>query len=113
MNDDPDCRNQLEEILEFCNAIIGRIEHYHIDEKSIAANSDHADLILMPLCQIGETVQRSRDALEARYPDVPWHKMAGLRNVIVHGYTNVDAATVYATAMHDIPQLKTFCENNL
>ena len=100
----------LEEIVGFCDEINDRIYRYHITSKSITMDSSHADLILMPLCQIGEVVQRNRDVLDANCPEMPWHQMAGLRNVIVHGYTTLDADTVWETVQIDIPRLLDYCQ---
>lgn len=107
------CLNTLREILSFCETIERRKRDYNITLRSIKANSDHADLVLMPLCQIGESVQSLRHELEKLYPSIPWHKMAGLRNVIVHGYTKIDPATVIATVNNDIPRLRDFCRREL
>lgn len=108
-----ECTNELREVLTFCSYIADRIDRYGITEESIGSNPDHADLLLMPLCQIGEVVQRSRDVLQQSYPDIEWHKISGMRNVIVHGYTQVDASIVYAAVTSDIPRLKAFCEEKL
>jgi uncharacterized protein with HEPN domain len=35
---------------------------------------------------IGEAAKNVSDPLKARYPDVPWREMAGLRDRIIHGY---------------------------
>jgi len=112
MNDE-DCISVIEEVFEFCCTIERRVSKYDITEASIAVDPDHADLILMPLCQIGESVQNARANLETRYPEVPWHRMAGLRNVIVHGYTKVDPSIIYSTVIVDIPKLKAFCQEVL
>ena len=103
----------LQEIRGFCDTIERRVREYGITVDSLRSNSDHADLVLMPLCQIGESVQSSRSELESALPDVPWHKMAGMRNVIVHGYTKVDPETIFATIQKDIPQLKQTCADIL
>lgn len=108
-----DCTNALEEICGFCDVILRRVAEYGITQDSIGQNSDHADLVLMPLCQIGESVQAYRNQLEERFPDEPWHKMAGLRNVIVHGYAKVDPSIVFATVQSDIPSLRDFCARQL
>lgn len=103
----------IQEIADFCKTIERRKEQYNITLKSLATNSDHADLLLMPLCQIGESVQSSRGELEEFYPDMPWHQMAGLRNVIVHGYTKVDPAIVMSTVERDVPKLLKYCQTIL
>lgn len=103
----------IQEIAAFCKTIERRKKQYSITLESLATNNDHADLLLMPLCQIGESVQSSRDKLEEFYPDIPWHQMAGLRNVIVHGYTKVDPTIVMSTVERDIPKLLKYCQTIL
>lgn len=69
-------------IFSFCAVIERRVVDYEIAQDSLVRNDDHADLLLVPLCQIGESIQSMRDELEDRFPEMPWHQMAGLRNVI-------------------------------
>lgn len=107
------CESALEEVLGFCAAIERRMGEYGITQDTLGENADHADLILMPLCQIGEAVQGVRGELEERYPEMTWHQMAGLRNVIVHGYTKVDPGLIFSTVAKDIPRLRDFCRKVL
>ena len=39
-------------------------------------------------------------------PDIPWPKIIGMRNVLVHGYFEIDAAIVWEAATRDLPALK-------
>ena len=64
----------IEEIVAFCETIERRKNQYEITLDSIESNDDHADLLLMPLCQIGEAVQRSRNELEESFPKIPCTK---------------------------------------
>ena len=63
------------------------------------------------LVQIGEQMNRIEEKLKPQYPDLPWYKARGMRNLIVHMYDEVDAAQVYDTATRNLPFLKeTFTE---
>ena len=37
---------------------------------------------------------------------MPWSKMIGMRNVLVHGYFDVDTDIVWNAATRDVPALK-------
>jgi uncharacterized protein with HEPN domain len=44
---------------------------------------------------IGEAVRHLSDDLKDRRPDVPWRRVAGFRNVLIHDYMNVDEGEVW------------------
>jgi uncharacterized protein with HEPN domain len=39
-------------------------------------------------------------------PDVPWPSIVGMRNVLVHGYFDIDADIVWVAARRDVPALR-------
>jgi uncharacterized protein with HEPN domain len=43
---------------------------------------------------IGEATKRLPIDVRARYPDIPWRGMAGMRDRIAHGYDRVDLQIV-------------------
>lgn len=47
----------------------------------------------------------ARQTVRARHPDVPWKIMAGMRDVLIHGYDEIDLSEVWKTATTDMPAL--------
>jgi len=54
---------------------------------------------------IGEAARGISPQLKEKYPDIPWRKMAGIRDRLIHGYFDVDMEIVWKTVKEDIPGL--------
>jgi uncharacterized protein with HEPN domain len=54
---------------------------------------------------IGEATKRLPEEIRALEPKVPLKKMAGMRDIIVHRYENVDLKVVWDTIHQDLPSL--------
>ena len=54
---------------------------------------------------IGEAARRVSDETREAHSELPWHKMVGMRNVMVHEYNDVDLLLVWDTAYNSLPSL--------
>ncbi len=67
-------------------------------------------VILKAVEIVGEVASRvSADTKEA-HPEIPWPKIIGLRNRLVHAYFEVNLERVWETVQRDIPYLITQLE---
>jgi uncharacterized protein with HEPN domain len=55
---------------------------------------------------IGEAARGLPDATRALAPSIPWLKIIGMRNVLVHGYFDIDIDVVWNAVYRDVPALK-------
>ncbi len=62
---------------------------------------------------IGEAVRALPEDVCALAPDIPWQKITGMRNVLVHGYFEIDTDLVWDAATRDVPALKPAVERLL
>lgn len=64
------------------------------------------DAVIRNLQTLTESSQRLSIDIKATEPQVPWHELAGFRNVIVHGYLGIDVTAVWLVVEQDLPPLE-------
>jgi len=55
---------------------------------------------------IGEATKNIPETIRKKYPSIPWKKMAGMRDKLIHEYSGVDIETVWKTATEDLFQIR-------
>ncbi len=59
---------------------------------------------------IGEAAKRLSGSFKESHPDIPWRKIAGMRNVLIHTYDNVDLDELWYVIQVSIPELISYIE---
>jgi len=54
---------------------------------------------------IGEAAKQVPEDVRKRHPHIPWKRMAGMRDRLIHGYFGIDFEIVWETASRLIPEL--------
>jgi uncharacterized protein with HEPN domain len=62
---------------------------------------------------IGEAVRHLSDGVKDRRPGIPWRRVAGFRNVLIHDYMNVDNKEVWNIIETHLPALRKAVEELL
>lgn len=98
-----DWRFRLEDIVD----AIRKIERYiaGMDVASFAADERTRDAVIWNIALIGEAARLIPSDIERAYPDIPWARMRGMRNVVIHEYPGVDDGIVWETATRNLPPL--------
>lgn len=55
---------------------------------------------------IGEAVKRLSESPKVKFPGVPWRRVAGFRDVLIHDYMGVDATEVWNIIQNHLPTLR-------
>lgn len=61
---------------------------------------------VLHLLVLGEAAAGVPNDVRALEPGIPWSKIVGMRNVLVHGYFSIDNDIVWQTLVKDVPPLK-------
>jgi uncharacterized protein with HEPN domain len=104
-------REKLEQIQESLLRIARRSAGIRSpdDFNSSEDNLDKLDAIAMLLIAIGESFKKidiETDGLYLeKYPEIDWHGVIGLRNVLAHDYFDIDTEEIFKICRRDIPKL--------
>ena len=79
-------------------------EQFEDDRKTINA-------VIRSLEVLGEATKHIPASFRNKYPDIPWSKMAGMRDVLIHDYMGVDLLTVWKVAKERLSEIKPLVEN--
>src|SRR5208283_6031300 len=94
----------LRHILESIEALQGYL--VGIDEAGYLSNMEKQDSAERRLQVIGEAIVQLPGAFKDRHPDIPWAKIAGLRNRLVHEYFDIDHKLVWGILDKSLPEFK-------
>ena len=91
-----DIKNAIRLALEFAQGMVR--QEFEDDLKTQSA-------VIHQLLIMGEAVKRLSLEYREEHPDLPWKLMAGLRDVLIHGYDIVDTDEVWQTLHVDLPEI--------
>lgn len=79
-----DYRVYLEDILEAIHKIRFYTESFSYE--IIVDDSKTIDAVVRNLEIIGEAVKQAPELIRENHPDVPWKRIAGLPDILIHAY---------------------------
>lgn len=87
---------------------IAHIEKYinAVSQQSFMNDTEKQDAVLRRLEIIGEAAARIPDTIRKENPTIPWKKVVGLRNIIIHDYMEVDIKTIWEIITVDLSETK-------
>ena len=78
-------------------------------KENFLADKKTQQAVILNIMVIGEAAIQILDEypeFAARYPDVPWKQMRGMRNRMAHGYFDLNLDVVWDTVQQALPKLE-------
>ncbi len=77
-----------------------------LTKEDFFSSTEKQDAVYRRLEVIGEAANRLPDEFRNQYPLIPWNKIVGMRNVLIHEYDSIDLDRVWGTIQKDITKLE-------
>ena len=98
-------------IVRHCEQIFQTQNRFGDDYEAFSSDNDYYDSVAMKIFQIGELANHLSSEFKLTYPDIPWQKIKGMRNIVAHQYDQLDLEVVWVTIKERIPELFKYCES--
>jgi len=101
----------IEDIIEAMNASMEFVSDMSYDDFVEDTKTIYATIRALEV--IGEAVKNIPDDVKKEYPEIPWKKIAGMRDKVIHEYFGVKLERVWEAIRKDILYLKPLFEKIL
>lgn len=99
-------RDPRERLRDILGAVAAIERHARCDRETFEKDEMLQGWCVRHLRIIGEAASALPEEVRELAPDIPWNKITGMRNVLVHGYFEIDTGIVWDAATRDAPALK-------
>lgn len=94
----------LEDILDSIRKIYRYTEGLSFHD--FLSDEKTTDAVIRNFEIIGEAVRQLPDILKDNHPTIEWHKIAAVRNRVIHDYFGVDEAIIWSIIKSDLTPLQ-------
>ena len=84
-----------------------------LDLDAFASDRKTVNAVIRGLEVMGEAAKRIPAEIRKKYPEIPWKRMTGMRDKLIHEYSGVDVEIVWGVVKTELPPLKPFSDQML
>jgi uncharacterized protein with HEPN domain len=96
-----DIINSIADVADFTRGM--SYEMFAADKKTVSA-------VIRCLEVLGEAAKHIPASFRKKHSAIPWSKMAGMRDILIHDYMGVDLMTVWKVSQERLLELKPLLE---
>ncbi|HTV31949.1 MAG TPA: HepT-like ribonuclease domain-containing protein [Methylocella sp.] len=86
---------------------IAAIERHQVEDRIAFEHDEMLQVWFLRHLQIlGEAARGLPEEVKKLAPGIPWSKIIGMRNILVHGYFEIDTRIVWDAVQRDLPAFK-------
>lgn len=99
-----DVKTSVEEIIES----LTMIESYtrYVTQSGFKQGFLLQDAVIHRLEIIGDAAKNIPEDFRNAHPEIPWKEIAGLRDILIHAYFQVNIDRVWNVMKHELPDIK-------
>jgi len=75
-------------------------------KKDFFSSKQLQDSVIRRIEIIGEAVKNLPEDLKNEYPGIPWKRISGMRDILIHEYFGIDLELTWRVAKSEIPKFK-------
>ncbi len=77
----------------------------NVSQPDFEQDLEKQDSIIYRILILGEASKRISVEFQKNHPDISWRQIAGIRNVLVHEYDQIDLEVLWDVTQNSIPDL--------
>ena len=77
-----------------------------MDFAAFKADKKTVNAVIRSLEVMGEAAKRIPENVRRKYPDIPWKRIAGMRDKLIYEYSGVDLEIVWTVIKQELPPIR-------